>query len=548
MARRKRKKVSHVEKWYIALYIRLSRNHTNDESESVSNQKMMLTEYCKKRFVDAEYEIVDYYIDDGQTGTDDDDRVNFVRMIEDIKEHKINLVICKELSRAFRNHSDQGHYLEDFFPRHNIAFISTGGCPAVDTIKDPSSVYTFEVPMNGIVNDRFAYKTSIEVQRVFDEKRKKGLFIGAFAKYGYEKSKEDKNVLVVDKEAGKIVLQIGEWLGYDAKSSTWVSNKLNEMGIPNPTTYKKLKGLNYKNSHMKGSLWSASTVARIGRDEAYLGHMIQGKNRVVSYKIHKQEQVAKKEWYRVENKFEPIYTQELYNLIQKNLDRTPKRSNKAKREYLFSGYVFCADCGYAMHRKTSKNIAYFYCSTYTSRSKNHCTKHTIREDVLEEIVFKAIQKEIKKIKNISHLIDKIKSDVKEKPKTEYIKKQIINNQKIIDKNKGVLDRLYFDLIENLINKEQYVRMKEKLEAENQEIEDRNKKLKEEKITLENNEGATNTYIKTFLKYKNIKKLNRGMLQALVDKIEVTNEKKVIITFEFKEQINNMEQFIKENMK
>ena len=175
MARRKRKKVSHVEKWYIALYIRLSRNHTNDESESVSNQKMMLTEYCKKRFVDAEYEIVDYYIDDGQTGTDDDDRVNFVRMIEDIKEHKINLVICKELSRAFRNHSDQGHYLEDFFPRHNIAFISTGGCPAVDTIKDPSSVYTFEVPMNGIVNDRFAYKTSIEVQRVFDEKRKKGL-------------------------------------------------------------------------------------------------------------------------------------------------------------------------------------------------------------------------------------------------------------------------------------------------------------------------------------------------------------------------------------
>ncbi|WP_289757225.1 DUF4368 domain-containing protein [Thomasclavelia cocleata] len=146
------------------------------------------------------------------------------------------------------------------------------------------------------------------------------------------------------------------------------------------------------------------------------------------------------------------------------------------------------------------------------------------------------------------MIDKIKSDVKEKPKTEYIKKQIINNQKIIDKNKGVLDRLYFDLIENLINKEQYVRMKEKLEAENQEIEDRNKKLKEEKITLENNEGATNTYIKTFLKYKNIKKLNRGMLQALVDKIEVTNEKKVIITFEFKEQINNMEQFIKENMK
>ncbi|WP_286154833.1 recombinase family protein [Thomasclavelia cocleata] len=548
MARRKRKKVSHVEKWYIALYIRLSKNHTNDESESVSNQKLMLSEYCKRRFTDIEYEIVDYYIDDGQTGTDDDDRVNFVRMIEDIKEHKINLVICKELSRAFRNHSDQGHYLEDFFPRHNIEFISTGGCPAVDTIKDPQSVYTFEVPMNGIVNDRFAYKTSIEVRRVFDEKRKQGLFIGAFAKYGYEKSKEDKNVLVIDKEASKIVLQIGEWLGYDAKSTMWVANKLNEMGIPNPSTYKKLKGLNYKNCHLKGSLWSASTVSRIGRDEAYLGHMIQGKYRIVSYKIHEQQQVPKKEWYRKENKFEPIFTQELYNLIQKNLDRTPKRSNKAKKEYLFSSYVFCADCGYAMHRKMAKNIAYLHCSTYTSRSKTHCTKHTIREDVLEEIVLKAIQEEIKKVKNISHLIDKIKSDVKEKPKTEYMDKQIKNNQKIINKNKSILDRLYFDLVENLINKEQYVRMKEQLEIEIQEVEDRNKKLKEEKITLENNEGATNTYIKTFLKYKNIKKLNRGMLQALVDKIEVTNERKVIITFEFQEQINNIEQFIEENMK
>lgn len=546
MVRRTKRNISHVKKLLIAIYIRLSRNDTDDESESVTNQRKMLIEYCQERFANEDYEIVEVYCDDGKSGTDDTQRNDFVRMIQDIRQHKINLILCKSLSRAFRNHSDQGYYLEDFFPRNNVDFITISD-PIVDTLIDSESIYGFEIPMNGIVNDRLAYRTSVDVRKSFDAKRKRGEFIGAFAKYGYKKSIENKNKVIIDKEPNDVMKQIGEWLGYNAKSPGWVANKLNELGILNPTGYKQSKGLKYRNPHAKGTLWNETTVRRYARDKFYLGHMVQGKQKIVSYKVHEQVQVPESEWYIVENTHEPTFSQELFDLIQKNLDRTPKRSNKAKKEYMLSGYVYCADCGYSMHRKSSKNLAYYHCSTYTKRSKSHCTKHTIREDILIEVVLQVIQKEIDKISDIKKLIDKIKNNPQAKIKTDFLDNQLKANETMLNKNQNRIDRLYNDLLDDLIDKEQYQRIKENLKNESIEIIKNNEQLKKEKDDLKNNISATDTYIETFMKYKNIKKLNRGILQSLVDKIEITEDKKIIITFEFQQQVNNLKKFI-EDMK
>ena len=143
--------------WYIALYIRLSKDDGNDESLSVTNQKKILTEYVEK-FFQGDYVIVDYYVDDGRTGTDYD-RPDFQRMIHDVEAKKANCVICKNLARAFRNYSDQGYFIESFFPLHGTRFITLGD-PKVDTYLNPEAVSGMEVPINGLMNDRFAAQTS----------------------------------------------------------------------------------------------------------------------------------------------------------------------------------------------------------------------------------------------------------------------------------------------------------------------------------------------------------------------------------------------------
>ena len=180
--------------WHIAVYIRLSRDDGNMESESVVNQKKILTEFLKQYF-EGQYVIVDFYIDDGLTGTDDS-RESFMRMIQDIEAGKVNCVICKTLSRAFRNYSDQGYYLEYYFPQKNVRFVSTGD-PKIDTYTNPEAITGLEVPITGLMNDRFAAKTSSDVRRTFDHKRRNGEFIGGFPPYGYLKDPQDKCRLIL---------------------------------------------------------------------------------------------------------------------------------------------------------------------------------------------------------------------------------------------------------------------------------------------------------------------------------------------------------------
>jgi len=164
--------------WNIAVYIRLSREDGNEESDSVVNQKKILIEFLEQHLGD-QYLIVDFYVDDGLSGTDDT-RKDFMRMISNIENGKVNCVVCKTLSRAFRNYSDQGYYLEYYFQQKKVRFISTGD-PKIDTYTNPEAITGLEVPITGLMNDRYAAKTSNDVRRTFDYKRRKGEFIGALA-------------------------------------------------------------------------------------------------------------------------------------------------------------------------------------------------------------------------------------------------------------------------------------------------------------------------------------------------------------------------------
>ena len=275
--------------WKIGKYIRLSRDDGNVVSESVVNQNKILDDEIPAFFEDGLYEVIDTYIDDGTSGTTDLERRDFQRMIGDMKSGRINCIIVKNLSRAFRNSANQGHFLEEFIPLYNTRFISLYQ-PRIDTFLDPEVVHSLEVSITGFMNEQYAYKTSADVRRTFRHKRENGEFIGAFAPYGYSKDPADKNALVIDEDAAQTIRDIFTWFITDGMSKAGIAKRLNELGVPNPTAYKRSKGFRYENPHatQNDGLWNPTTITRMLQDPVYIGVMRQGKQRVISYKVHKR--------------------------------------------------------------------------------------------------------------------------------------------------------------------------------------------------------------------------------------------------------------------
>lgn len=365
--------------WRVGLYIRLSKDDGHKESLSVQNQRKILMDFLEHEF-QGTWILENEYVDDGSSGTDDS-RESFQRLIAQVKRGAVNCVLCKTLSRAFRNYADQGYFLEEFFPRCRARFIALGS-PRVDSYLDPEAVQLgLEIPINGILNDRYAAKTSADVRRTLDMKRRRGEFIGSFAPYGYAKDPADKNVLVPDPAAAAVVRDIfRRCLRGESKGA--IAAALNAAHIPNPTAYKARQGSRYaRPGPATDGLWTPTTVARLLKNPVYGGTLVQGRQRVVSYKVHQTVSVPPEDWYRVEGTHEALVSPEEFRRAQA-LGQGVRCSPGEQEPHLFAGLLRCADCGKAMTRRRARGTVYYHCSTYRRKSKTACTKHTVREDVL----------------------------------------------------------------------------------------------------------------------------------------------------------------------
>lgn len=532
--------------WKVGKYIRLSRDDGNSESESVTNQRKILDEQIFNYF-DNDYDVVDEYIDDGRTGTSDDTRPDFLRLVQDVKNGRINCIVTKNLSRAFRNSANQGKFLEEFIPLYNTRFISLYE-PHIDTFLNPEVVHSLEVSITGFMNEQYAYKTSIDVRRTFDTKRKNGEFIGAFAPYGLMKKPDDKNSLVIDEEAAKVVKDIFHWFVDEGMSKNGIAKRLNELGIPNPTAYKRKKGLKYNNPQIykNDGLWSSKTVYNILLNEMYIGNMVQGKQKVISYKVHDRVNTDKSDWYIVENTHEAIIDKETFAKAQSLHEKDTRTSLKQKNVYLFSGFLRCADCKKSMTRKSSKNFVYYSCSTYSRKLKSACTKHTIREDILKKAVLLAIQHQISLVANLSEIIEEINNAPIIHTESKKINNLLSVKQKELEKLTTVTDNLYMDWRMGEITKTEYRRMKDKLEVQIEQLQKTITNLKKEKEILSKGINTNEPYLTTFLKYKNINHIERGILVELVNVIYVHNGGELTIEFNFADQHRRIIEYIESN--
>ncbi len=536
-------------KWLICVYVRLSREDTRKnlskreheqqmKSESIQNQKSILVSWIDAYFEAGSYEIVDFFEDDGLTGTDDT-REGFLRMIGAVERGEANCIVVKTLSRAFRNYSDQGYYLEEYFPSRNIRFISTMDA-FLDTYMDAEAVYHLDVPMYGVLNDRFAAATSRAVRKTFDDKRSKGKFIGAFPPWGFLKDPEDRNHLILDPDTAPIKIQMKDWLLREGMSLSGAAKRLNAMGIPNPTKYKQLKGWKYCNPNAaeNDGLWCGTTVKNVLLSLMNLGHMVQGKQRVISYKIHDKVAVQEKDWFIVENTHEATFTQEEYDALCSLLARDTRTADHSDTVHPFAGLVKCGNCGKAMHRSHRSGRVYYQCRTRKAKSPEACPVRSIREDRLEQAVLAAVQAQIQLLESPEAIADEIRR-LPAADGRERLEKLLTDKERELQRVRRIYDSLYGSWKTGELSETEYRRMRQQYQEEQIQIENAGSNIRTEISRLQAEKNPENSLLTEFTEQANIRALDRFLLVTLIEEIQVYEKNEITIHFRFEDPLRSL---------
>ncbi len=538
--------------WKVAVYIRLSvEDGDKVESNSISNQRMLLNDFLSDN---SEFNLYDYYIDDGYSGTDFE-RPAFKKMLKDMNDKKFNTIIVKDLSRLGRNYIEVGNYIERIFPLFNIRFIAVND--SIDSYKDPKSVNNVIVPFKNLLNDEYCRDISNKIRSVLEVKKKKGEYVSALAPYGYIKDPEDKHHLIIDNESANVVKMIFE-MSLQGYGRYTIAQKLNELGILNPYGYKMLvvkkkKGIQKDNDKYKFA-WDMTVVKNILADQTYCGDTVQNKGKLISYKIHKHIKNPKNEWIIVKNTHEAIIDRETFERVQVGIINRDTRAGKNGKISIFAGHLKCADCKRAMNKKQAgqykgkprKNY-YYMCSTYMRRSRNLCSKHTIRNDVLEETVLKMVKFQIELVVDY----DKILKELQKASQTDYRKKviedNIIKSEDELKIQKKLRKLAYEDWKLEKITEDEYVEYSSSYTSVITLIENNIKNLYEELDNYTEKEEK-NEWIESFLEYKNIKELSRQVVDELIDEIYVYENGRIQIKFRYEEQYKEAMEYVKKMKK
>lgn len=533
-----------AKQWKAADYARISREDGDkEESDSIGTQFDIIDDYIAHN---DDITFVDRYSDDGWSGTNFD-RPDFMRLMEDIKKGKINCVIVKDLSRLGRNYILVGQYLEMIFPMLNIRFISVND--RIDSIKDPASINNALVSFKNVMNDEYCRDISNKVRSSLDRKRSKGEFIGSFASYGYMKDPDDHHHLIVDPVAAEVVKNIFDWF-LQGMSIIGIAKRLNHMGIPNPSAYKRQCGLNYK--HPAGQLdsaWPDSSVKRVLKNRLYVGDMVQNKNRTKSYKVQVSVAVPEEKWVIVPNMHEAIIDREKFETVQQLLMRDTRTSPGINHVSIFAGYIRCADCLRAMGKKSVAQsygkYHYYVCQTFRKAGRNLCTKHTIREKQLYDAVLATIQSQIDLAVSMDQLVNDLKSQNVRAAKSSRLEKMLQLKEEEYEKVSRCRIDLYPDWKAGILSKDEYLSLKAKIGEQLEQIEIAIANIKEEISKYQSAPVSENKFISSFLRYRNIQVLTREVIVELIEMIYVHEGGTITIQFKYQDEYQRLLDLIDE---
>ena len=496
-----------------AIYCRLSEEDKNKQSEtddslSIRNQKSMLLQYA----IEKGWDVYNIYSDDDYTGSDRK-RPEFNRLLKDAEAHRFDIILCKTQSRFTRELELVEHYIHDLFPRWGIRFVSVVDNADTDVKGNKKSRQ-----INGLINEWYLEDMSENIRSVLTSRRKNGFHIGAFALYGYAKDPDQKGHLIVDEEAAAVVREVFT-LFSQGHGKTAIARMLNDRGIPNPTEYKRQKGLRYKQPKMKNStLWKYSAISSMLANELYIGNMVQGKYGSISYKTKQNKPRPKEEWYVVEGTHEPIIDRDLWERVQAMLAERAKPFAEGTVGS-FSGKVRCAGCGYVMRSHKSREKHYLECAN-RHVSKNSCTGAFIPADRLEQIVIDELERLSDEYLDKDELENKVEfcSNLKQQ-KEKLLTDTEAYRKKVSELAKGVRE-LYLDKVRGLITESEFIDIAGNFNAEKQRLERVISDAEKQIAKICKKMPAGDERRERLGQYINPEHLDRESVEALIDHIVV----------------------------
>ena len=523
------------KQFYAAMYLRLSKDDEDrgsfnkSESNSIGNQRELIKSFLREQ---PDIELYDIYVDDGFSGSNFD-RPEFKRMIGDIEAGRVNCVVVKDLSRFGRDYIESGRYIQKTFPALGVRFIAL--TDHFDSISADTGESSIVLPVKNFINDSYCRDISTKVKSQLAVKYKNGECIAAFAAYGYRKSDTDKNRLVIDEYAAENVRRIFAWK-IEGLALSAIAEKLNSLGILSPKEYKKSMGLSYHGgfSGTGRSGWGSTTIKRILTNEVYLGHMVQGKTEKVNYKVKKHTAKPEREWVKVENTHEAIVSADDFAVVQHLLKADGRRSPDSGTPSPFMGILFCGDCGQQMVRRVIryKDTAKVYYICSTKNRGEGCSRHSIEESALKEIVCESVRKFANSFLKEKELFDRaMQYETNFEAVTRY-DREIGRLKKEQDKYYSLCSGLYEDLREGVVTKEEFERLQSGFMQKGKELEAAMQK-QEQLIKDMFKKGALSAgRLKTFQDCVELREIDRHTLSSLVRRIDVYENRQVVIDFYF----------------
>lgn len=551
MARKSRKKINDTvtpqipsgRVYSAALYARISvENERKREADTIGNQMQLLKDFASEY---PDIQIFDVYCDDDISGTDFV-RPEFSRMMNDIRDGKVDCVIVKDLSRLGRNYIESGEYIEMVFPFFGVRFISI-----TDRFDTKTQTADISIQVKNLANELYAKDISKKICSAKEAIQRQGKFSGSRAPYGYRLNPEDKQQLLVDENTASIVKEMFEMIA-GGHTLHYVATTLNARGVPSPGRYLYDIGV-MKTDKFKNSKWYMQTVRRILSDQIYLGWMVGGKYRSDFHSTGEKgsKPVPKDKWIITKGTHEPIVTESLFNQVQDYFVETKKAQGMAtkvdcasRQRSMFKGHLRCGECGQAMFLRHKRNHQgektwWYYCALHENYNSSYCVKKAVKQNDVESMVLKLIRMQIKVFTDARSII--IDLNKREGSKTRYkiYQDQINNTKKQIDKYLALKASLYADFSEGLLGEDDYVSMSQEYAQKADELKifliELEKEAKKYCPTYAMNGG----WAKLIEEYRDAEVLTAEMVDAFIDEVKLFNDGHVEISFNFKDELDEV---------
>lgn len=507
--------------WLVGIYCRLSKDDEQQgESASITHQRELLTSVCKSQG----WNIVQIYQDDGFTGLNMD-RPGLQRMLADVKQGLINLVITKDLSRLGRNYLDTGNLIEQFFPRHRTRYIAYND--GIDTQSDANDI----LPFKNVLNEMYSKDISKKVHASYLVAAQKGSFTGVVPPFGYLKDPAVKGHLIVDPETAPYVHEMFR-LAAEGRGPNYIRRWFEVNEVPCPAWWNRQRGFRKtmtkwetKDPERGRFVWDFSIIKDMLINPVYVGS-IASQKRYYQFKTGNIGDKKPDEWVVVENCHEPIVDKATFQIVQEKL-RSRQRPRNDGNYSLFAGLIKCGECGkaltYRMSRPGKDPIPVYCCKTYNAYGKDHCTQHRIPLHVLKEKVLEAVRASADAVTitpdEVMQQISQVQQTRQDGQK-ETLRTSIVRDEDRLQVLGKMFAQLYEDRLLGNITEENYNMLRDKTQKEQRELEQR---IADAKRQLKNDDDQAyhaEQWVNLISQYTDLDDLDAETLNHLVNKIVV----------------------------